>query len=139
MSKLNETSEPSALQTIIEYAMDNGLEDSYWELQLKLEKENPLPTKRWYPLFSQDFLKAVFGEEDGLPWFSEELGRVYFRKIPTAEFTGEEIVSWQYHAQKMVISEDPVDYVYQWIKEQQQKVFDRMADDSFREMVKEQE
>jgi len=56
-------------------------------------------------IFSHDFAKAFWGEED-----------CGFSGCPFCEYPGYyEIANWQYHLQQMVLEEDPIDYLSKFI------------------------
>ena len=71
-------------------------------------------------IFSRDFAKAVFGKKPY--WFfsvkdSQKESHPSFKSIKswkTSRWGGME--NYQYHLQKAVISEDPIDYYYQYVK-----------------------
>jgi hypothetical protein len=72
---------------------ENGLE--IWEVYLKGDYKTTLG-EDYSIIFSHPFLKAFFGEEWNL------FGDGY-------------MFDWQYHAQQLVISEDPIKYLGKFI------------------------
>ncbi len=90
------------LPVIIEYAIEQGRQEKNEPNAFILDNPNP----EFSFLFNHGFLKAVFGEGDDKT--------VNFRakggSLPRIAR------HWEYHAQQMVISKDPVDYVYQYVK-----------------------
>ena len=61
-------------------------------------------------LFSHDFAKAVFGEEKVT--YTLKYRIVGERRLPYQT----NIEAWKYHLQACVISDDPVEYYYSFVK-----------------------
>lgn len=97
----------SKLQTIIEHAIEHGWnrrEPNGAEIVDALTHYPLLEVCAYDIIFNHNFLKAVFGEEEmyyDIVWHEA--------KIPV----------WKMHAMKMVINQDPIEYVYSYVKERQ--------------------
>lgn len=66
-------------------------------------------------LFSHDFSKAVYTEK----WICSDCGKpLKTKKCGTKKMIGHaySVISWQYHLQNCVISDDPISYYYDYIK-----------------------
>lgn len=103
------------LQAIIEKAEGNGYKRTYY---LSTLDDNEIVMETTYPiLFSHEFAKAYFGEEEICTecgsnevvtdrygeWDCASCGRVLVQKW------------WQYHLQQAVLEADPIAYYYKFI------------------------
>ena len=106
------------LKKVIEYAIDRGLpvgmvESFGSDNWLKIIVGN----ETYYRfIFDHDFAKAVFGE--GKEIIESNYSSVFGEdgNLDTAEILSTEVEWWEYHHQQAVISEDPIDYYYQYVK-----------------------
>lgn len=101
------------LKEVIEYVEERGYKLPE-NISLGIEAFKILPSLIYYIIFSHDFLKAVFGE-------GEERG-INFRGIGhdgchlcSGTMLYEDI-SWKKHAKRMVLEEDPLTYVYNYVQ-----------------------
>lgn len=91
------------LKKIIEYAVENG-----WKYSFNEEEIEKLIRGHDAVIWRHDFAKAVFGKEYKTEHFVET---PYYKH----EYASP---AWMYHLKQVVISEDPIDYYYQYIKKQ---------------------
>lgn len=90
------------LEFIIQKAVNAGL-DFYPEYDLKNKIAIFCDVPERY-LLNHDFAKALFGKG------THKIEATYYGK-PVGK------LSWQYHLQQAVISEDPINYIYEQVKE----------------------
>ena len=116
------------LKKIIEYAVERGYGYSPSKIEVKrvppnrgimlayFYGDNYIPSPQDYTLyeilFSHDFAKAVFGEETITYIDFESDNSTETQMLPGP------VKSYVYHLQQAVISKDPIDYYYQFIKQE---------------------
>lgn len=108
------------LEALIKKAIDDGWAGTLAENVSSVADEDiELLTEAWrniYHLeptsfiFNHDFAKALWGELPMLQFWQEE--NLYTRGHTTYAKPSFDVRAWQYHLQQMVISEDPIDYMY---------------------------
>lgn len=115
------------LQALIEKAIENkwdyllldSLEYNPWTKQIVEETYEQYDSRPVYSfIFNYDFAKALFGEQDMPPSKTGYEGTALPDNYNYYSFDAAEEIqyvgpSWQYHLQQAVISEDPIDYMYQ--------------------------
>ena len=101
------------IKKIIEKAVENGWEHLGFSIALKKQKRGEvdlgwteenwiryISNEEYYKtVFSHSFAKAIWGES-------------YFKDFSGNFGKPGEFITWQYHLQKAVISDDPIDYYY---------------------------
>lgn len=109
------------LKEIIKFAIRKGYD---WKTNhiSTMEKwvVNACQVDDWHTLlFDHDFAKAVFGEEEwGYHTGYQEWCEL--KNAPPVDILEEMLFKmpiWQYHIQQAVVSKDPTDYYYEYIKE----------------------
>lgn len=61
-------------------------------------------------IFNHDFARALFGDKEGQYWYPECETVAPNNESKQTELCWQE--SWRYHLQMMVLSEDPIGYMY---------------------------
>jgi hypothetical protein len=101
---MEEITKEEQLKAIIEKAYKNDL---------PLTPEMPksiTPVEYSWIIFSHDFLKAYFGEEQSRYIATTDNMNIVRR-------TDQSFKLWQYHAQQLVLSDNRIEYLYQFIND----------------------
>jgi len=119
------------LKKIIEYAVERGYDKHLGSAWIKWIKDEPPPSHNNYYilLFDHDFAKAVFGEGMNIDYtkpcphcggklkISNPTGKCSHIHYPEAcDVCSAYYIDWADHLQQAVISKDPINYYYQYIK-----------------------
>ncbi len=115
------------LKKIIEYAVERGFQNRDWHESFWRNLPKEYFVENWYYefLFSHDFAEAVFGPRKKV---GKDCGtRLHKHKIASPSKYGHyhcecdldcvSQLAWQYHIQQAVISKDPIQYYYNYVKE----------------------
>ncbi len=118
------------LKKVIEYAVENGWTYANgaefavdkvvhgWDITI-FNDDGMVTTELFTILFSHDFAKAVFGEKPTCSFDGSEFSGL--NKIDQCKLNGHApwdvfvLEAWEYHLQQAVISEDPIEYYFDYI------------------------
>ena len=105
------------LKKVIKKALNNGWQDIV-KMELNIDNwighqlnRNPL-----LYIFSHDFAKAFFGENEIEP-YKEDLSMYDFKDFETEDGQGKHWIKsrWKYHLMRMVLEEEPIKYLEKFI------------------------
>lgn len=90
------------LEALIQRAIEGEFNFDHWRRRNRLaEGEKPNGDVETSLIFNHDFARALFGDT----WTSENCQEVSYEEM--------DYKPWEYHLQQAVISDNPIDYMYQ--------------------------
>jgi len=112
-----------ALKTVLEYAIQQGLPVDGRVIYIlgRIRDGMPIRKHHYYDLiFSHAFARAFWGEAKTFMWYAdgEAMDTRDISELPSKERQEEEwwntyeaVDGWQYHLQKMVLQQEPLQYI----------------------------
>jgi len=120
----------SVLEKVINKALKNGMSPSvvdngtFYQVyaMVKTRTGNTQMANGFSPedcyglIFSHDFAKAFWGEENYTGFYAVKVGgRNFTMKLPTEKWRTPP-KEWEYHLQQMVLEENPIDYLRKFVE-----------------------